>query len=64
MKAGWTIRRAAEEFGVPKSTLYNRVSGHVAFEARSDPPHHLNDQKKEQLVYILIGCVKVGYAKS
>ena len=28
---GWTIRRAAEEFGVPKSTLYDRVSGHVHF---------------------------------
>ena len=33
-KDGWTIRRAAEEFGVPKSTLYDRVSAHVAFEAR------------------------------
>ena len=51
MKAGWTIRRAAEKFGVSKSTLYNRVSGHVAFEARSGPPHYLNDQEKKQLVY-------------
>ena len=49
MKAGWTIRRAAEEFGVPKSTLYNRVSGHVDFETRSGPPHYLNDQKKNSL---------------
>ena len=36
----------------------------MAFEARSSPPHHLNDQEKKQLVYFLIGCVKVEYAKS
>ena len=46
----WTIRRAAEEFVVPKSTLYNRVSGHVPFEARSDPPRYLNHQEETQLV--------------
>ena len=60
VKDGWTIRRAAEEFGVPKSTLYDRVSGHVAFEARSGPPRYLNDQEEKQLVNFLIGCAKVG----
>ena len=60
MKDGWTIRRAAEEFGVPKWTLYDLVSGHVAFEARSGPPHYLNDQEEKQLVNFLIGCAKVG----
>ena len=28
---------AAEEFGVPKSTLYDRVSGHVALGAKNGP---------------------------
>ena len=60
----WTIHRAAEEFGVPKSTLYNRVSGHVPFEARSGPPCYLNYQEEKQLVNFLIGYAKVGYAKS
>ena len=39
-----------KEFGVPKSTLYDRVSGCVAFEARSGPPRYLNDQEEKQLV--------------
>lgn len=64
VKNGWTIRRAAEEFGVPKSTLYDRVSSLVAFEARSGPPRYLNDQEEKQLVNFLIGCAKGGYAKS
>ena len=64
VKDGWTIRRAAEEFGVPKLTLYDRVSGRVAFEARSGPPRYLNDQEEKQLVNFLIGCAKLGYAKS
>jgi len=40
---GWTTKRAAEEFGVPKSTLYDRVSGRVAFSAKSGPPWYLTD---------------------
>ena len=36
----------------------------MAFEARSGPPCYLNDQEEKQLVNFLIGCAKVGYAKS
>lgn len=61
---GWTIRRAAEEFGVPKSTLYDRVSGRISFGARSGPPRYLTDQEEKELVSFLIGCAKIGFAKS
>ena len=51
---GWTIHRAADEFGVPKSTLYDQVSGHISSGARSGPPRYLNDQEEKQLVNFLI----------
>ena len=63
MGDGWTIRRAAEEFGVPKSTLYDRVSGRISFGARSGPPRYLTDQEEKELVSFLIGCAKIGFAK-
>ena len=46
---GWTICRAAEEFRVQKSTLYDRVSGCIASGARSGPPRYLNDQEEKEL---------------
>ena len=60
---GWTIRRAADEFGVLKSTLYDRVSGRISSGARSGPPCYLNDQEEIELVNFLIGCSKIGFAK-
>ncbi len=52
---GWTIRRAAEEFGVPRSTLYDRVCGRVMFGARSGPTRYLNDQEEKELCFFLPG---------
>ena len=43
-----TIRHAALEYGIPRSTLGNRISGHVA----------------QELVHFLIGSVEIGYPKS
>ncbi len=61
---GWTIRRAAEEFGVPRSTLFDRVSGRIQFGARSGPSRYLNDQEEKELVRFLLGCAKIGFARS
>lgn len=64
MKHGWTIRKAAEDFGVPRSTLYDRTSGRVDFGARSGPSRYLNDQEERELVRFLVGCANIGYAKT
>lgn len=61
---GWTIRRAAEEFRVPKSTLYDRVSGRVAFGTKSGPPWYLTDGEEKELTNFLVGCTRIGYARS
>ena len=59
-----SIRKAAEEHGVPRSTLHDRVSGKVALKARSGAKRHLTDEEETQLVDFLVGCASVGYAKS
>jgi len=40
------------------------VSGCISSGARSGPPHYLSDQEEKEPVNILIGCSKIGFAKS
>ena len=61
-KDGWTIRRAAEEFGVPRSTLFDHISGWVEFGARSGPSRYLSDQEEKEMVRFLVA--KIGFART
>ena len=59
-----TIRRAALEHNVPKSTLHDRVSGKVLPGAVGGAPRYLNDEEEEELAKWLEGCAEIGCAKS
>ena len=59
-----SVRRAAVEYGVPKSTLHDRVSGKVLPGSVGGAPRYLEDEEEEELVKWLKGCAEVGYAKS
>ena len=59
-----SIRRAAETYSVQKSTLADRVSGHVKFGSHSGPERYLDDEEESQLVRFIIGSSKMGYAKT
>ena len=59
-----SLRKAAEEHGVPKSTLHDKVSDKVALKARNGEKKHLTDEEESSLVDYLIGCASIGYAKS
>ena len=61
---GMSVRRAALEFGVPKSSLQDRISGKVGIDAKSGPPRYLDDFEEEKLVNFLLGCSRIGYARS
>ena len=61
---GASVRRAAMEYGVPKSTLGDRVSGRVTHGVVSGPPKYLNDEEEEELVRFILGCASVGYPKT
>ena len=64
VKDGMSIRRAAEEYGVPKSTLGDRVSGRSQMGCKGGPHKILTDEQEECLVGFLVRCATIGYAKS
>ena len=59
-----SIRRAAEQFSVPKSTLADRVSGRVSVVCHSGPDRYLTDYEEEELLSFISKCAKMGYAKT
>jgi len=61
VEKGEPVRRAAEMYNVPKSTLYDHINGKVKLGARSGPPPYLTVAEEEELVSFLIGCAAVGY---
>ena len=61
---GMSIRRAAEAYAVPRTTLQDRVSGRTQFGSKSGPLKYLDDKEEEELVTFILGCASMGYAKS
>ena len=61
---GFSVRRAAEEYNIPKSTLHDRISGRVMFGAHSGPAKYLSSTEEEELVAFLLGCASLGYPRS
>ena len=57
------VRRAAEHFAVPKSTLRDMISGRMLPGSTSGPRRILNDEE-EELVAFLRCCASVGLSKS
>ena len=64
IKDGISVRRAAEEYDVPKSILGDRISGRILPGAVSGPGKYLSDQEEEELVCFLLECVSIGYPRS
>ena len=47
VREGASIRSAAQMYGVPKSTLNDRVTGRVQFGAHSGPERYLTDEEEK-----------------
>ncbi|XP_034745849.1 tigger transposable element-derived protein 6-like [Etheostoma cragini] len=56
-----TVRRAAKEFGVPKSSLGDRVSGRVTPGSRSGPAQLITSADEELLVEFSLYMSKHGF---
>lgn len=56
-----TVRQAAKEFGVPKSSLGDRVSGRVAPGSRSGPAQLITSADEELLVEFSLYMSKHGF---
>lgn len=61
VKQGMSLRQAEEEYGIPKSTIQDRVSGKILFGSRSGPTPYLNDAEEEKLAMFLEGSASIGY---
>ena len=60
----WSVRRAAMQYNVPKSTLGDRVSGRVQPGAVSGPTKYLTPSEENELSRFLSRCCQIGYARS
>ena len=58
---GMSVRRASELYDVPRSTLYDRVSGKVEHGAKPGRSALLSAEEEEELVSFLIKCARIGY---
>ena len=64
LKKDTSIRKAAKEYDIPRSTIADRISGRVLMGAVSGPNKYLNAQQEEELVHFLIECASIGYPRS
>ena len=64
LKGGLSVRRAAQDYDVPRSTLADRVSGRVLPGALSGPSRYLSYQEEDELVHFLLECASIGYPRS
>lgn len=64
IKLGSSVRRAALQYSVPKSTLSDRVTGKVKFGSHSGPPRYLTDAEEQELTSFIVRCASIGCAKT
>ena len=61
---GKSIRDAAVEFNMPKSTLGDGIKGQIVDGTRNGPETLLSKEDEERLAAYLIDVSKKGYGKS
>ena len=49
-------------YGVPVSTLRDRVSGRVPFGKKSGPTRYLTNEEENELVCFVTGAAEMGYS--
>ena len=64
VKGGSHIKRAAEEHGVPVSTLHDRISGRIVCGTKPGPKPYLSNTEKDELSSFLKLCSNVGYGRT
>ena len=57
------INQSALEYGVPKTTLKDRIAGRVKHGTKPGPVAYLDPSEEEELVNFLFECSRVGYGK-
>jgi len=63
-KGKHSINKIAVLYGVPKSTLHDRISGRVEHGTKSGPRPYLDAEEERQLANHLVKVAKLGYGKT
>ena len=58
------VNRAADQYGVPRTTLKDRLSGRVVPGTNPGPVPYLTLQEEDELVKHLLTCADIGYPKT
>uniref|UniRef100_A0A1X7UN67 HTH CENPB-type domain-containing protein n=1 Tax=Amphimedon queenslandica TaxID=400682 RepID=A0A1X7UN67_AMPQE len=61
---GLTVRLAAELYGIPKSTLYDRIRGNVQHRTKPGPVPYLTKEEEVILAKFLIKCSQIGFPRT
>ena len=61
---GMSVSRASRDFGVPRSTIYDRFTGRVVHGVKPGPKPYLDQSEEEELGKYLKHCAKLGYGKT
>ena len=64
VQEGQSISEGARDHGVPKTTLYDRVSGRVQYGSYPGPQPYLNNQEEKELATYSKHCARVDYGKT
>lgn len=56
-----SIRRAAEKYDIPRSTLHDHVSGKIQHGAKPGRDPYLTIEEEEELINFLLNCAQIGY---
>ena len=64
VKGGETILRAARTYGVPRSTLQDRVNGRVTHGVRPGPKPYLAPAEEKELSLFIVDVAKADYGKT
>ena len=63
VREGLSVRRAAEEYQIPKSTLQDHISGKVLCGSKSGQ-RYLSEQEEEELVTFILEAAKIGFTRT
>ena len=64
VKKGCSIKRAAEEHGVPRSTLHDRITGRIIHGKKPGPEPYLNKEEEKDLANFVEVVADIGFGKT
>ena len=64
VQTGSLINEAALDYGVPRTTLKDRLSGRVKYGDKPGPKQYLKSEEETELNTSLTTCASVGYGKT